>query len=106
MINTLEVAPEVYQISVFVPEIKLQFNHFLIKDDEPMLYHTGMKQMFPLLLEAVSKIIVPSQIRWFGFSHADGYKYKEIADKLNLNIGTVKSRIFQSRRKLMDQLNR
>ena len=29
----------------------------------------GMKQMFPLLLEAVSKIIAPSQIRWFGFSH-------------------------------------
>ena len=36
----------------------------------------------------------------------DGYKYKEIADKLNLNIGTVKSRIFLSRRQLMDQLNR
>jgi len=69
MINTLEIAPEVYRISVFVPEINLQFNHFLIKDDEPMLYHTGMKQMFPLLLEAVSKIIIPSQIRWFGFSH-------------------------------------
>ena len=38
--------------------------------------------------------------------HLDGYKYKEIADMLNLNIGTVKSRIFQSRRQLMDQLNR
>ena len=69
MIKTSEIAPDVYRISVFVPEINLQFNHFLIKDDEPMLYHTGMKQMFPLLLEAVSKIIVPSQIRWFGFSH-------------------------------------
>jgi RNA polymerase sigma-70 factor (ECF subfamily) len=37
---------------------------------------------------------------------ADGYKYKEIADRLNLNIGTVKSRIFLSRRQLMDQLSR
>jgi RNA polymerase sigma-70 factor (ECF subfamily) len=36
----------------------------------------------------------------------DGYKYKEIAEKLNLNIGTVKSRIFLSRRQLMDHLNR
>lgn len=35
----------------------------------------------------------------------DGYKYREIADKLNLNIGTVKSRIFLSRKQLMDQLN-
>jgi flavorubredoxin len=69
MVKTSEIAPDVYRISVFVPEINLQFNHFLIKDEEPMLYHTGMKQMFPLLLEAVSKIISPSQISWFGFSH-------------------------------------
>lgn len=36
--------------------------------------------------------------------HTSGYKYKEIADKLNLKIGTVKSRIFFSRQKLMDVL--
>jgi RNA polymerase sigma-70 factor, ECF subfamily len=38
--------------------------------------------------------------------HIDGYKYKEIADELNLNIGTVKSRIFLSRKQLRYQLNR
>jgi RNA polymerase sigma-70 factor (ECF subfamily) len=38
--------------------------------------------------------------------HINGYKYKEIADKLNLNIGTIKSRIFLSRKQLMNQLNR
>jgi flavorubredoxin len=69
MINTSEIASDVYRISVFVPEINLQFNHFLIKDDEPLLFHTGMKQMFPALLEAISKIIKPSQLRWIGFSH-------------------------------------
>ena len=36
--------------------------------------------------------------------HIEGYKYKEIADELNLNIGTVKSRIFFSRKKLMERL--
>lgn len=36
--------------------------------------------------------------------HHEGYKYKEIAEKLNLNIGTVKSRIFFSRKKLMEKL--
>jgi len=36
--------------------------------------------------------------------HTEGYKYKEIADKLDLKIGTVKSRIFFSRKKLMDKL--
>jgi len=69
MINTFEIAPDVYRISVFVPEINLQFNHFLIKDEEPLLFHAGLKKMFPVLLEAVRKIIPPSQIRWIGFSH-------------------------------------
>lgn len=36
--------------------------------------------------------------------HTEGYKYKEIAQKLNLKIGTVKSRIFFTRKKLMDTL--
>jgi RNA polymerase sigma-70 factor (ECF subfamily) len=36
--------------------------------------------------------------------HNDGYKYKEIADSLKISIGTVKSRIFFTRRKLMDNL--
>ncbi|MFW6326943.1 MAG: RNA polymerase sigma factor [Bacteroidota bacterium] len=36
--------------------------------------------------------------------HVKGYKYKEIADKLNLKIGTVKSRIFFTRKKLMEAL--
>ena len=46
-LKTFEIAPDVYRISVFVPEINLQFNHFLIKDEEPLLFHAGLKQMFP-----------------------------------------------------------
>ncbi len=64
-----EIAPDVYRISVFVPEIQLQFNHFLIKDDEPLLYHAGLKQMFPVLHEAVKTLLDPKLIRWIGFSH-------------------------------------
>jgi flavorubredoxin len=64
-----EIAPDVYRISVFVPEIQLQFNHFLIRDDEPLLYHAGLKQLFPLLLDAVTTLIDPRLIRWIGFSH-------------------------------------
>lgn len=69
MIKVSEIAPDVYRISVFVKEFNLQFNHFLIKDDEPMLYHAGMRQMFPMVLDAVSKLIDPSKIMWIGFSH-------------------------------------
>jgi flavorubredoxin len=69
MSTVTEIAPDVYRISIYVPEFDLQFNHFLIKDDEPLLYHTGMKGMFPLVHEAVATILDPSQIRWIGASH-------------------------------------
>jgi flavorubredoxin len=64
-----EIAPDVYRISIYLSQIQLQFNHFLIKDDEPLLYHAGLRQMFPILLEAVKTLIDPRLIRWIGFSH-------------------------------------
>ncbi len=64
-----EIAPNVYRISVLMPEIDLQFNHFLIKDDEPLLFHTGLRRMFPLVREAVTKLIDPAQLRWISWSH-------------------------------------
>lgn len=64
-----EIAPDCYQISTFFPEIDLQFNQFLIKDEEPLLFHTGMRALFPAVREAVSTIIDPATLRWIGFSH-------------------------------------
>jgi flavorubredoxin len=64
-----EICPDVYRISVFVPEINLGFNHFLVKDEEPLLFHAGLRSMFPLVREAVAKIIDPAAIRHVGFSH-------------------------------------
>lgn len=69
MFKVAEIAPDVYRIAVYVHEINLQFNHFLVKDDEPLLFHTGMRGMFPLVREALSQIIDPSSIRHIGFSH-------------------------------------
>ncbi len=64
-----EVAPDHYCISIYVQEFNLRFNHFLIKDDEPLLFHTGMKQMFPLVRDAVAGLIDPAALRWISFSH-------------------------------------
>jgi flavorubredoxin len=64
-----EIAPEVYRISTFHPEIGIQFNQFLIKDDEPFIIHTGLKKMFPITREAVATVIDPAKLRWIGFSH-------------------------------------
>jgi flavorubredoxin len=64
-----EIAPDFYRISTYIPEADLQFNQFLIKDDEPVLFHTGMKALFPIVREAVARVIDPSTIRWISFSH-------------------------------------
>lgn len=43
-----QIGPDLHRISVYVPQFNLQFNHFLVKDEEPLLYHTGLKGMFAL----------------------------------------------------------
>jgi flavorubredoxin len=64
-----EIVSDLYRITTFIPEMNLQFSQFLINDDEPLLFHSGMKAIFPLVCDAVKRIIVPSTIRWVGFSH-------------------------------------
>ena len=67
--SVTEIASNLYRISTYIPEIDLQFNQFLVKDEEPLLFHTGMNVLFPVVREAVSTVIDPSTIRWISFSH-------------------------------------
>ena len=64
-----EIADGVYRISTFHPGFQLEFNQFVVNDDEPFLMHTGMRQMFPLTKAGVAEVIDPTKIRWIGFSH-------------------------------------
>jgi hypothetical protein len=64
-----EIAPGVFRISTYVGKYDLQFNQFLVLDDEPLLFHTGMKGMFDLVRQAVEKVLDPGILRWIGFSH-------------------------------------
>jgi flavorubredoxin len=64
-----EIAPDVYRISIFGQFANSQFNHFLIKDDEPLLFHTGLRRMHAEIREAVSKLIDLSELRHISFSH-------------------------------------
>jgi flavorubredoxin len=64
-----EIAPDLYRISLYVPAFDLQFNHFLVRDDEPLLFHTGMRAMFPAVREALATVIDPASIRWISWSH-------------------------------------
>lgn len=69
MVTTAEIAPEIFRLAVFVPEVNLEFSHFLVRDDEPLLFHAGLRGMFPLLREAAGRLIDPSRLRHIGFSH-------------------------------------
>ena len=58
-----EIANGIYRLSTFVPQIAppagFAFNQFLILGDEPLLFHTGLRKMFPLTRDAVSRIMPP-----------------------------------------------
>lgn len=69
MANIAEIAPDVYRISIFAQWANLQFNHFLVRDEEPLLFHTGLRQMFAEVRDSVAKIIKPAELRHISFSH-------------------------------------
>lgn len=67
--SVTEIAPDCYRISTYIPEIDLQFNQFVIDDEEPLLFHTGMRSLFPAVREGVASVIDPAKLRWISFSH-------------------------------------
>ena len=64
-----EIAPDLYRLSIYLPQFELQFHQFLIRDDEPLLFHTGMRRMFPEVREAVATLLDPATLRWISWSH-------------------------------------
>lgn len=69
MTNITEIAPDIFRINTFISEANLGFSQFLVCDEEPLLFHTGMRALFPAVREAVASLIDPSTLRWIGFSH-------------------------------------
>jgi hypothetical protein len=57
MTTVTEIARDTYRISTYIPEANLQFNQFLVLDDEPLLFHTGMRALFPVVLDAVASLV-------------------------------------------------
>jgi flavorubredoxin len=64
-----EIAPDLFRLSIYVPDFDMQFNHFLVRDEEPLLFHAGLRSMFPALREAVASLIDPSKLRHIAWSH-------------------------------------
>ncbi len=70
-----EIADGIYRLSTFVPEVAppagFTFNQFLIAADEPLLFHTGPRGMFPLVAEAVARVVPVESVRWITFGHVE-----------------------------------
>lgn len=68
-----EISDGIYRLSTFVPDIMpptgFTSNQFLIPGDEPLLFHTGLRKMFPLLSSAVARIMSVEKLRWVMFGH-------------------------------------
>jgi flavorubredoxin len=69
MAHITEIAPDLFRITTFIEPINLQFSQFLVRDDEPLLFHTGPRALFPEVKAAVASLIEPQTLRWIGFSH-------------------------------------
>ena len=71
--NVAEIAPGIYRLSTFVAEIAppagFTFNKFLVLGDEPLLFHTGLRRMFPQVRDALARVISPERLRWIAFGH-------------------------------------
>src|SRR5436190_17623888 len=69
-----EIADGIFRLSTLVPNITpdgFTFNQFLIKAEEPLLFHTGPRGMFGLVSDAVSKIVSLDKVRWITFGHVE-----------------------------------
>ena len=72
--RTDEIAERIYRFSTFVPEIGptgFTFNQYLIDDEQPLLFHTGLRHMFPLLADAIAAVTPLEGLRWITFGHLE-----------------------------------
>lgn len=70
--TTTEIADKIFRFSTCVPDAApggFTFNQFLILADQPLLFHTGPKRMFPLVKAAIERVMPIADLRWIAFGH-------------------------------------
>jgi flavorubredoxin len=68
-----EIADGIHRISTYQadgPPGGVTFNQFLVTADQPLLFHTGTRRLFPAVRDAVASVIDPRSIRWISSGHA------------------------------------
>lgn len=66
-----EIAPDVYRLSTYVSDGDIVFNQFLVDAEEPLIFHTGPRALFPLVSAAVGRVVPVERLRWITFGHVE-----------------------------------
>ena len=70
-----EIADGIFRISTYVAEVAppagFAFNQYLIRAEQPLLFHTGHRRLFPTVRDAVARLIAPESLRWISFGHVE-----------------------------------
>lgn len=70
-----EIAPDVFRLSTHVAEVAppagFTFNQFVVRGEQPFLFHTGMRGLFPLVSDAVDRLVGLPNLRWISFAHVE-----------------------------------
>ncbi|MGE0709761.1 MAG: MBL fold metallo-hydrolase [Planctomycetota bacterium] len=79
-----EIADGIYRISTAVDALPggFTFNQFLIEDDEPLLFHTGLRGLFPAVSAAIARVLPLERLRWLAFSHFESDECGALNDLL------------------------
>ena len=83
--NINEIADGIFRINTPLDVLGgFSFNQYLIVDRDPLLFHTGPRRMFPLISEAVAKVIPCESLRYVGFSHYEADECGALNDWLTI----------------------
>lgn len=69
-----QIADRIYRISTLAPDVApggFSFNQFLVDAEEPLLYHTGLRGLFPLVRAAIEQVMPIERLRWISFGHVE-----------------------------------
>jgi flavorubredoxin len=82
-----EIANRIYHLSTYIAPADLRFNQVLIDAEQPLLFHCGMKSLFPLISAAVSRIIPLEKLRWVSYGHHEADESGAANDWLTVSQG-------------------
>jgi flavorubredoxin len=87
--TTDEIADGIHRLSTYVPEADLMFNQYLVEADEPLLFHTGPRRLFPLVSRAVARIMPLERLQWISFGHYESDECGSMNDWLAVAPGAT-----------------